>query len=98
VTALPSAGFLARRWRGAVAWPRLFWRDMLVVGTLVNLLASFAALMLAAQGAAPALAAALHFAPLPYNAFLFLALWRLPRRPRPVAWASAVWVAAMTVV
>jgi hypothetical protein len=96
----PAGGgsFLARRWQGAVTWPRLFWRDMLATGTVVNLLASFAALMLASQGAPMALAATLHFAPLPYNLFLFLALWRLPQRPAPVAAAAAAWLVLMTVV
>lgn len=96
----PAAGgsFLARRWRGAVAWPVLFWRDMLAAGTVVNLLASFAALMLASQGAPMTLAATVHFAPLPYNLFLFLALWRLPQRPALVAAAAAVWLVLMTVV
>jgi len=96
----PAAGgtFLARRWRGAVAWPVLFWRDMLATGTVLNLLASFVALMLAAQGAPTALAVLVHFAPVPYNLFLFLALWRLPRRPALVALAAAAWLLVMTVV
>lgn len=96
----PDAGgtFVARRWRGAVAWPVLFWRDMLAIGTVVNLLASFGALVLASQGAPMALAVLVHFAPLPYNLFLFLALWRLPRRPALVALAAAAWLVVMTVV
>lgn len=96
----PDAGgpFLARRWRGAVTWPVLFWRDMLAVGTVVNLLASFAALMLASQGAPLAVAVLVHFSPLPYNLFLFLALWRLPRRPAPVVAAAAAWLVVMSVV
>ena len=90
--------FLARRWQGAVPWRTLFWRDMLAAGTLINLLASFAALMLASQGAPLAVAVVVHFAPLPYNLFLFLALWRLPRRPSLVAAAAAAWLAVVTVV
>lgn len=89
--------FFARRWRGLVPWPRLFWRDMLAVGSVINLLASFAALMLAALGA-PLAAVALHLAPLPYNAFLLAALWRLPGRPALVAAAGALWFVVMAVV
>jgi len=90
-------GFFARRWRRQVRLPLLFWRDMLGVGTALNLLASFMALMAAAQGVDLRYAVALHFAPLPYNLFLFIALWRLPQR---TAWQSiiaAVWLALMTI-
>ncbi|MDP1647959.1 MAG: hypothetical protein Q8M01_07140 [Rubrivivax sp.] len=89
---------MAQRWRGAVAWPVLFWRDMLAMGTVVNLLASFVALMLASQGAPMALVVLVHFAPLPYNLFLFLALWRLPRRPALVVVVAAAWLVVVTVV
>lgn len=94
----PRGHFLARRWQGAVPWRVLFWRDMLAAGTMINLVTSFAALMLASQGAPMAVAVAVHFAPLPYNLFLFLALWRLPRRPSLVAAAAAAWLAVVTVV
>ena len=90
--------FFARRWRGEVDWPTLFWRDMLAYGTVLNIAASFAALMLAALGAPGGAAAALHFAPVPYNAFLFICLWRLRRRPATVAAAAALWLVVMTVV
>ena len=54
----------------------LFLRDMLCVGTLVNLLTTFAAFMAASQGAPSWAAAAIHFAPLPYNIFLYAAIGR----------------------
>ena len=85
-----GTGFFARRWRGEVPAAQLFWRDMVLVAGAVNLTASFAALMAAAQGAASWLAALLHFSPLPYNFFLFAALWRLPQRSpllSALAWA-----------
>ena len=40
--------FFVRRWRGLVPLSVLFWRDMLAVGTFVNVLAAFAGLMLVA--------------------------------------------------
>jgi len=95
---LTPDGFFARRWRGRVAWRKLFWRDMLAVGTVLNLAASFGALALLALGAPGAVAVALHFAPLPYNLFLLLALWRLPQRPAPVVAAALAWLVVMTVV
>jgi hypothetical protein len=91
-------GFFARRWRGQVPLPRLFWLDMIGVATAVNLLASLAALILLAQKVDPRLAVALHFAPLPYNLFLFMAVWRSPQRS---AWTSAMaiaWFALMMVL
>jgi len=91
-------GFFACRWRGAVPLRTLFWRDMLAVGSVVNLAASFAALIAAAAGAPMAWAAALHFAPVPYNVFLVLALWRLPGRPAIALAVAALWLAVMTVV
>jgi hypothetical protein len=90
--------FVTRRWRGEVPLRVLFWRDMLAVGTVVNLSATFAGLIAAAAGAPMAWAAALHFAPLPYNVFLFAALWRRPGRPWVMAVAGVVWLALMTVV
>lgn len=90
--------FLARRWRGEVALRVLFWRDMLLVGSFVNVLASFAALMVAALGAPMGAAAALHFVPAPYNVFLFVALWRRPGRPLHMAVVAVVWLVLVTVL
>jgi hypothetical protein len=90
--------FFVRRWRGQIGWRTLFWRDMLAVGTVLNLAASFGALALLAMGAPGAVAVALHFAPMPYNLFLCLALWRMPQRPAPVLAAALAWLVVMTVV
>ena len=67
-------------------------------GRGLNLAASFGALALLAMGAPGAVAVALHFAPMPYNLFLCLALWRLAQRPAPVAAAALAWLVVMTVV
>ena len=83
-----------RRWHGEVPAAAVFWRDMVVVGSLVNLGASIAALMLAAAGAPLAVAALVHFAPLPYNTFLLVALWRLPFRGPLLRTLGLVWWAA----
>ena len=93
-----DAGFFASRWRGTVPLSRVFWRDMLGVGTFINLLLSVVALILAARGLELWMAVALHFLPMPYNLFLCMSLWRSPRR---TAWMSAcalIWLALMTVV
>lgn len=87
--------FFTRRWQGQVPLARLFWRDMLVVGSLVNLGASLLALVLMALGAPLGVAVAVHFVPLPYNFFLFAALWQLPGRPLGVSLAAVLWLAAV---
>lgn len=93
-----AGGFFARRWRGEAALPGVLWRDMLLAGSAVNLIASFAALMLAAQGADLRWAVALHFAPLPYNLLLFRAVWCSPQRNALAVALAALWFAVMTIV
>ncbi len=92
------AGFLRSRWRGETSLAMLYWRDLLAVGSFINLLTGFAALMLAAQGVSLVIAAGVHFALLPYNVFLVVALWRTPRCSRIMAWTSLVWLGAVTVL
>ena len=90
-------GFFAPRWRGDVPLGVMFWRDMLGVGTFVNLLASFTGLMLASQGVDQRIAVGLHFAPVPYNLFLFLIVWRAPQRTLFKRVIAALWLAVMMV-
>ncbi|WP_088285060.1 hypothetical protein [Ideonella sp. A 288] len=92
------ASFFARRWRGEVPMRTVFWRDMLGLGTAMNLLATFMALVAASQGAPSWAAAAIHFAPLPCNVFLFAAVGRASPRSRVAAVVSAAWLAVMTIV
>jgi hypothetical protein len=91
------AGFFRSRWRAEVPMRVLFWRDMVLVGTLVNLLATGVALALAASDLDIALAAAVHFAPLPYNLFLVAAVWRLGASGVH-RWVAAGWLAFVTLV
>lgn len=80
--------FFASRWRGDVPFERLFWFDMLVVGTLVNLAAAALSLILFGLDAPAAVAIAVFFSPLPYNLFLFAVVWRAAER------AESSWVLA----
>lgn len=97
-SAVVLSEFFARRWRGEVALRTLFWRDMVVVGSAVNLVATFLALMLAAQGIALGIAVAVHFVPLPYNVFLVAALGRSPQRTAMTSLLAGVWLVAATLV
>jgi len=91
------ARFLVSRWRRQVPQGVLFWRDMVLVGTLVNVVFTVVALIFAASSSNMALAAAVHFAPLPYNLFLVAALWRLPDAG-VLRWASLAWLVLVTLV
>jgi hypothetical protein len=86
-----------RRWRGEVPLWTLLWRDLMLVGTLVNLLFTGAGLAALAITDQIGWAVALHFAPLPWNLFLVACVWRFPptsavTRPTAVAWLIAVLV------
>lgn len=96
MTATP--GFFARRWRGQVPLRTVFWLDMLCVGTAVNVLATFAALVAASQGAPSWLAVAIHLVPLPYNLFLMVAVGRAPPPSRLATGLALAWALAMMVV
>jgi hypothetical protein len=93
-----ARGFFAPRWRGQVPPARLFWRDIVLVGSVINLAASFLALMLAAQGVATAVAVGVHLAPLPYNLFLCAALWRHPGRTSVQSASAGLWLALATLL
>lgn len=69
--------FFASRWRGEVPLERLFWRDMVLVGTTVNLMTTAAALVLLGLKASLVTVLVVHFAPIPYNVFLVSSIWRM---------------------
>lgn len=98
VDASQAAGYFGSRWRGAAHLSQLYWRDMMIVGSFINLFTGFTALMIAAQGGDLRVAAMVHFATLPYNVFLVLALWRTPGRSRFMAWTSLVWLGTVTIL
>lgn len=93
----PLAAFFRRRWQGGVPLRTLLWRDMFAVGTAVNIVATFVALIAASQGSPTWAAAAIHFLPLPYNLFLFAAVGRASPRSTVTTVLAAAWLCAMTV-
>lgn len=90
--------FFADRWQGRVSLSRLFWRDMVMVGSAINLAAGFVVLMLIAQGVSLGLSVALHFLFLPYNLFLAIAVWRAPQGTKVTTSAAALWLVIFTLV
>jgi hypothetical protein len=91
-------GFFSDRWHAKVNLRRLFWFDMLAVGTLTNLFASFAALLLMALFKEATGAVLLHFSTLPYNAFLLASVWRFPAATTVLRLVASAWFVVMTLV
>ncbi len=96
-------GFFLARWRGLVPLDRLFWRDMVLVGTGVNLVTSAVALAMLGAKMPLSVALAVHFLPVPYNLFLFFAVWRTAgAQPGPLASiaqiAAAMWLILATAI
>lgn len=91
-------GYWSQRLQGAVPWRTLFWRDVMAVGSTINLFTGFAALFLISQGQPIAWALVVHFSPAPYNAFLLYALWRIRTKPAWTMPAACAWFVGMLVV
>ncbi len=95
--------FFASRWRGEAPLDRLFWRDMVLFGTLLNLLTTAAAILLLGLKAPLAAVLAVHFLPLPYNIFLFASVWRTAdaagnTKAAFFRSAALLWLVAATVI
>lgn len=90
--------FFRLRWHGRVPLATLLWRDMVCVGTLVNLAASFLGLAALALGAHGGLAVALHLAPLPYNVFLLAAVLRRQDCSTVAALVAVAWFLVVLVI
>ena len=94
--------FFRSRWLGQVPIDRLFWRDMMLVGTGINVASSAAALILLGLKMPLGLVLAVHFAPVPYNIFLAIAVWRTAEQSGAKAslmlLGSALWLVATVAV
>ena len=67
--------FLVSRWRGEVALGRVYWRDMLMIGTAFNVATLLATLVLTDQHAPWALVALIFVLPIPYTILVYIAVW-----------------------
>lgn len=90
--------FITQRWQGRISWRRLFWRDLLLVGTGLNLLMTGTALALLSQGAPIQWVLLAHLLPLPYNLFIVSSIWSVPQRPLAVLGVSLCWLVLFVVV
>ena len=95
--------FFRARWRGQAPLDRLFWRDLLLVGTALSLASSALALILLGLKLPLWLVLAVHFLPVPYNIFLTTAVWRTAEKSgglkaQLMMLGSALWLIATVVV
>jgi hypothetical protein len=95
--------FFLRRWRRAVPMGLLFWRDMIVVGSMLNVAAALAGLMALGFKAELPVALAIFHAPLPYNIFLVAAVWRTADgadagRASAARLGAVAWLVMMTII
>jgi len=93
-----SSHYFSRRWQGQVPVAILFWRDILGVGTLINLTTTVLALAMIVNGIHAGFAVALHFLPLPFNIFLLAALNRAPNRNSVLMAIAVGWFVLMTLI
>jgi hypothetical protein len=95
---MPPDNYFSRRWQGQVPVATLFWRDMLGIGTLVNLTATALALAMIINGIPAGFAVALHFLPLPFNIFLLAALNRAPDQNSMLMAFAVGWFVLVTLI
>jgi hypothetical protein len=86
--------YVRRLWSGDLPLSRVFWIDMLVVGTLVNLASLIAAIVLFAGDAAVGWGVAVFLGHIPYSLLLFTGVWRSAARARS-EWSSVAQAAAI---
>ena len=95
--------FFVRRWRRQVPLGPLFWRDMIVIGSALNLAFAFAGLMALGFKADLLVAILVFHAPLPYNFFIVGAIWRTadlvdPARASSARFGAVLWLMATAVI
>lgn len=83
--------FLLSRWRGEAPLKTVFWRDMLAVGTILNILAASIAITLLIFEVDSLIALVVYLAPLPWNLFLFFSVWRCAENTTEAgAWGAKI--------
>jgi hypothetical protein len=87
----PIVGYFQQLWWAEMPLATVFWRDMAVVGSIVNVVSIALATITAAFGGATGVGIALYTAPTPYNIFLVVAVWRRADRENTEwAWPARI--------
>jgi hypothetical protein len=94
--------YFRRLWRGDLPLARVFWTDMLVIGTLVNLGTLILAVLLFGMDAPLVYGVVLFLVHIPYSIVLFVGVCRSAARERstwsmPAQAAAVVWLIAAMV-
>lgn len=97
------SGFFQSRWRGEAPLAITFWRDMLFVGTALNIPVGLIAILLDTAGAPVGVVLTVFFALLPWNLFLFIAVWRCASNATPISalvakTGAALWLTAVSII
>ena len=95
--------YVLPRWSGEVPLRVLIVRDMLILGTSINVVTTIASLIVLGAGASAGIGLAVFFLPLPYNLFIFLCVWRSAGQVGGI-WGNlssilaALWLAGATIL
>jgi hypothetical protein len=95
--------FILSRLRGDAPLHTVFWRDMVIVGTGLNVLATAAALIMLVAEAPGSWPVLTHLVPQPWNLFVVFAVWRSaghvndPTRSL-IRMSALCWLALMIIV
>jgi hypothetical protein len=81
----------------------VLWRDMLVAGTSLNILTALAGIVLFVAEVPVTIALTVYFGALPWNLFLFVAVWRSADHGDPSAGliakiVAAIWLGTVSVI
>ena len=90
--------FFVERWHCRVPATRVVWVDILLTGTLLNLLSAATVLTLLNYRVATVWVLAAYALALPYNLFLFRAAWHAADASPALRLTAMVWLAAMFLV
>ena len=95
--------YFRRLWQGDLPLSRVFWTDMLVIGTLVNLATLLVAILLFGVDAPLIYGVVLFLVHIPYSIALFIGVWRSAAREKsrwspPAQVAAVIWLIAALVI
>lgn len=99
----PIGIYIRERLDGTAPLGTVFWRDMMLIGTVLAIASTAAALAVFAGDAPTALAVAVFLSPLPYNALVTIGVWKAADQTTPF-WrdlariAALLWLIAATVL
>jgi hypothetical protein len=95
--------FFVSRLNGEIPLQTLFWRDMMLVGSVMNLSSMIGAIAYLANGGIAWIGAVIFLAPLPYNFFLIVSVFRTadlqaPNEAGTVKIAALVWLLVFVIM